>query len=274
LLKQRVITALILAPLAVSAILLLPTPKVALLFALVLLVAGNECARLACLNGFPRWLFLGLLSLSMLAGYQLLQSVLFKLLLFGLALPWWLGLGVVLLSCRQLQPRGETTVWWGALFSGWFVLVSAWAALVAIHGGGPRGAELLLFVIALSWVADIAAYFSGHRWGRVKLAPAVSPGKSREGVYGALLGSLLWGLLVSWRFPQLADSIWVVLYFLLLCLVSVFGDLFESYLKRRAGVKDSGNLLPGHGGVLDRIDSLTAVAPVAAFGLVIAEHLA
>ncbi|MES9871768.1 MAG: phosphatidate cytidylyltransferase, partial [Candidatus Sedimenticola sp. 6PFRAG7] len=152
---------------------------------------------------------------------------------------------------------------------GVFVLVPAWAALVMIHGYGEKGPMLLLFSLTLTWVADSGAYFAGRRWGRVKLAPAISPGKTREGVYGALAGSVLWGLLLAWYAPELGPLPILVIFCLLVCVISVIGDLFESLLKRQAGIKDSGNLLPGHGGVLDRIDSMTAVAPVFAFGLLL-----
>lgn len=273
-LRQRVITALILAPLAVAAILLLPTRGVALLFGAVLLLAGDEWARLAALNGAQRLLFLAALGVLMLLLYPVLDETGFGVAIYGLSTAWWVGIGITLLGLKHLEKREQAGAWWSAVLAGLLILPACWAALVRIHASGERGAELLLLVILLSWVADIAAYFAGHRFGRVKLAPVVSPGKSREGVYGALVGSLLWGGLVAWRFPQIAPAGWVMAFFLLLCLVSVFGDLFESYLKRRAGIKDSGNLLPGHGGVLDRIDSLIAVAPVAAFGLLLAEVLA
>jgi phosphatidate cytidylyltransferase len=123
--------------------------------------------------------------------------------------------------------------------------------------------------MSLSWVADTGAYFSGRQWGRVKLSPNISPKKTREGVYGALVAVGLWSGLLIWLRPETGPVILIVLFCLAICLISVVGDLFESLLKRQAGVKDSGNILPGHGGILDRMDSLTAVAPAFMFGLLL-----
>jgi phosphatidate cytidylyltransferase len=136
---------------------------------------------------------------------------------------------------------------------------------------------LLLALAALVWVADIAAYFAGKRFGRHKLAPAVSPGKTWEGVYGALAGVVVYGALLAWvantyqtPLTSVFDngaSVVVIFAMLGLTAVSVVGDLFESWMKRGAGLKDSSQLLPGHGGVLDRIDALTSSLPVAALAL-------
>jgi len=153
------------------------------------------------------------------------------------------------------------------------VLLPSWTALVWIHSlsGGPY---LVLFLMVLIWIADSGAYFAGRRFGRNKLAPVVSPGKTLEGVYGALAGGLIWSLVLVVYY---GDSALHHIGLLLLCLLtvpaSIVGDLYESLLKRERGVKDSGSLLPGHGGVLDRVDSLTAAAPVFAFGLILLDTL-
>jgi phosphatidate cytidylyltransferase len=152
---------------------------------------------------------------------------------------------------------------------GVLVLLSTWIAIVQIHAHSPG---LLLALMAVVWVADTAAYFAGRRFGRHKLAPSISPGKTREGAYGALfaVGAYALALLPLGARSGYAQAIgagaaagWVVL-LVLLALLSIFGDLFESLLKRQRGVKDSGSVLPGHGGVLDRIDALTAAMPAAA----------
>ena len=126
----------------------------------------------------------------------------------------------------------------------------------------------MLFLFLLVWIADSAAYFVGRRWGHAKLAPVLSPGKTLAGVYGALVSAGLGGILLSFLFSA---SIAQILLCAFLCVVtvaiSIVGDLYESLLKRRRGVKDSGQLLPGHGGMLDRIDSLTAAAPVFTLGI-------
>lgn len=152
---------------------------------------------------------------------------------------------------------------------GALVILPTWAAMVALHAVSTW---LMLGVMALVWVADIAAYFAGRAFGKHKLAPGISPGKTWEGVAGAVVGVLIYGAAVLYflplgmvskdRLPLALPVIGGIL--ILLTLVSVLGDLFESLLKRQAGVKDSSGLLPGHGGVLDRIDALTSVLPLAA----------
>jgi phosphatidate cytidylyltransferase len=158
--------------------------------------------------------------------------------------------------------------------AGWLVVWPTWFAFVVLRDASPW---LLLAIAALIWVADIAAYFAGKRFGKRKLAPAISPGKTWEGVYGALAGVVVYGLVldviahgratpVSAIFEG-ALGVPVIVCMLLLAALSVVGDLFESWMKRGAGLKDSSSLLPGHGGVLDRIDALTATLPVAALAL-------
>jgi phosphatidate cytidylyltransferase len=154
-------------------------------------------------------------------------------------------------------------------FVGWVVLCGAWVAIVELQARSPW---LLLAAMAIVWIADTAAYFSGRAFGRRKLAPQVSPGKTWEGVYGALLAVGLYAVALvplagraGFLLPRsmLAIGLWTG-FVLLVAGVSVFGDLFESLLKRHAGVKDSGALLPGHGGVLDRTDALFAAMPLLA----------
>ena len=148
---------------------------------------------------------------------------------------------------------------------GALVILSTWAAMVALHAVSTW---LLLAAMALVWVADISAYFVGRRFGKHKLAVTISPGKTWEGVAGAMVGVLIYGGIVltysplAGQVPLAGPSLALLL--ILLTAVSVMGDLFESLLKRQAGIKDSSNLLPGHGGVLDRIDALTSTLPLAA----------
>ncbi|HMW62690.1 MAG TPA: phosphatidate cytidylyltransferase [Accumulibacter sp.] len=150
-----------------------------------------------------------------------------------------------------------------ALMTGFLLILPAWLALLQLRQGGP---VFLLGVMAVVWVADIGAYFAGRRFGRHKLAPAISPGKTWEGAIGGALGVAICGLLASSRLPvALADNV-VLLVSVLIALtaISIVGDLFESLVKREAGLKDSSQILPGHGGVLDRIDSLTSTLPLVA----------
>jgi len=153
---------------------------------------------------------------------------------------------------------------------GWLLLVPSWYGALLLHHN-PR---MLLALLAVVWVADSAAYFAGRRFGRHKLAPAISPGKTWEGVGGAFAGVLLYGLLLQRVvLPEEAVLQGGAFYVLLtaMTVLGIVGDLFESWMKRQAGVKDSGTLLPGHGGVLDRIDALTAAIPFAALWIFLSQ---
>jgi phosphatidate cytidylyltransferase len=265
-LRQRVLTALILVPLVVTGVLLLPTQWLALLLALILLVGAQEWARLAGLESCGGQVaLLAALVVGLVALSWLLAAGLTPLPVLALAALWWLGTAWRIARVTRIQPAAGVDRQTAA--AGLLVLLPAWLGLVWIHDL-PRGPALLLFLLVLIWVADSAAYFAGRRWGRRKLAPVVSPGKTREGVYGALAGALAAGLGLAWAMAgSLASAAGLVLLCLITVVLSVVGDLYESLLKRTRGMKDSGNLLPGHGGVLDRIDSLTAAAPAFALGL-------
>jgi phosphatidate cytidylyltransferase len=178
----------------------------------------------------------------------------------SVALAWW----VVALAWVMFAPRRVSS--WSAALAGVFALVPAWLALIRLRLDFLRGAEWVLFTLILVWVADIGAFFVGRRFGRTRLAPNVSPGKTWEGVMGGMIASAIVAVLGSHWFMVSVER------FVPLCLAvvafSIVGDLTESLLKRFAGVKDSGSLFPGHGGVMDRIDSVTAAAPILFFGLV------
>ena len=182
---------------------------------------------------------------------------------YGIAFVFWL-LAVPVLFATGARP-GNT---WGAL-AGWCVLLPFAAAAADLRDLGPW---LLISVMALVWIADIAAYFAGRAFGRRKLAPSISPGKTWAGAVGGVVAVVLYAL-ANWQYgnPLLAgEPLWRVLVLAggLLATVSIIGDLFESAMKRAAGLKDSSQLLPGHGGVMDRIDSLTSTLPVAALLLI------
>lgn len=257
-LKQRIITALILLPLALGGFFLLDGGAFALFIGLVVTLAAWEWAQLAGLSAQPR-------RVAYAASVAALVGVLYLLPqlaagVMALALLWWL-LALVLVLGYPASSRywGGTA---GRLLIGLLVLLPAWQGLVLLKQW-PQGNALILAVMVLVWGADIGAYFAGRAFGRRKLAPQVSPGKSWEGVLGGMLASLLLtlgvGLYRQWTTHELAVALAGAAF---LVLVSVLGDLAESMFKRQAGVKDSSNLLPGHGGVLDRIDSLTAAVPL------------
>lgn len=258
-LKARIITALVLV-LALALILFaLPPIAVAITFAVIAGLAAWEWAGLMRQDATSRRLY----ALAMLLAAWLLAGPARDLLplLFWLATGFWL-LVVPFWFRRKWSLGGKAMA--GYLL-GALVILPTWAAMTELHAVDTW---LMLAVMALVWVADIAAYFAGRAFGRHKLAPAISPGKTWEGVAGAVVGVLLYGGVVL-GFSPLAGKIslgmpLLVLLLLVLVAVSVMGDLFESLLKRQAGIKDSSQLLPGHGGVLDRIDALTSTLPVAA----------
>lgn len=179
------------------------------------------------------------------------------LILYGSAVVFWGGV-VPLWLRRKWRIAGAGL---GSLV-GFLVIVPAWLALVQLRLLGPA---VLLAILALVWMADIAAYFAGKNFGKHKLAPSISPGKTWEGALGASIGVLLYGVAMryAFTFDGVPLGLWI-LGLLVVTAVSVVGDLFESLLKRQAGLKDSSQILPGHGGVLDRIDSLTSTLPTVA----------
>ena len=264
-LKQRVLTAMVLVALLLASIFMLPGKGWQLLTCLPIALAAGEWARLAGYRSGIRIAFIGILLASCLAfvaafwsaGYSAgatgWSSLLFvaALIFWAVVVPLWLYRG-----WHTTQP-----LLLGAV--GWMVLVPAWLAAVYLQ----RSPWLLLAVMLVVWIADTAAYFSGRRFGRRKLAPQISPGKTWEGAIGAFVAVLIYGFVASFVLRPSAniyDRVEMLIFVAALTVLSIVGDLFESWIKRGAGAKDSGSLLPGHGGVLDRIDSLTAALPFAA----------
>jgi phosphatidate cytidylyltransferase len=261
--EARTITGAVLAVAVLAAILLLPTAVFLFLVLAVLLAAAWEWSRLAGIEETPvRILYLGL---CLVAGFVTMDHALTQGRLWPVlaGVVWW-ALVVVLLAVYRPGSLGTGRPFLTGL-AGLLTLVPACVALLVFHSLQPAW---LVFLILLTSSADSAAYFTGRRFGRNKLAPHISPGKTREGLLGALVFTLPLALGGAWYF-QVHAGLWF--YFVALCLVtvllSVAGDLLESLVKREAGVKDSGSILPGHGGVLDRIDSVTAAAPVFLIGL-------
>jgi phosphatidate cytidylyltransferase len=279
-LKQRLLTIAVLLPLFVWCVLALPTAWFALCLALVVMIGAWEWAGLVGL-GAPaaRAIYLGVMVAALALAAWVATRPALRQLVLAATVVWWV---VAMLwirrysqdphgFLRRIQQSGPLNFPPHWLFGmlGIVVLVPAWIALVVIHGSPFAGNYLVLLLMGLVWGADCGAYVVGRRWGRTKLAPEVSPGKSWEGVYGGLaaatliaLGAGLWSGL-DWR-----TLVTLALLGFVTVLFSIIGDLFESMVKRLAGVKDSGRLLPGHGGMLDRIDSVTAAAPVFALGLI------
>lgn len=266
-LKTRVITALILVAILLPALFYAPAPLWALLIALFIGVGGWEWGALLGWDKQQR-VILGMATAVICLGLTLLDPAAtgngefqplrpWVLAFYGAASAFWVLLMPFWLR-RKWAIRGLAGVVVGGV-----LLVPTWLAMVQLRAASPW---LLLAVFALVWMADICAYFSGRAFGRHKLAPTISPGKTWEGAMGAVLGVMVYGFFVLSRVEVALPALPVlVLALLAVTAVSIVGDLFESLLKRKAGIKDSSNILPGHGGVLDRIDSLTSTLPVVAF---------
>lgn len=264
-LRQRVITGIFLAAAVVATVLLLPSNVFAVAMLAVTLLGAWEWSRLCGLDEAPvRAAYVG--SLAILGGVTwwlvFVQAHLWPV---AVGVVWWACVLGVLALYTPGQGEREALRRYGLGLAGALTLIPAWIALVWFHQSQPLW---VLYLVLLTATADTAAYFTGKRFGRVKLAPSISPGKTREGLLGAVAAIIPFGLLGAWGFG-VTPGWWF--YFVALCvitaLISVAGDLFESLVKREAGAKDSGTLLPGHGGVMDRIDSLTAAAPVFLIGL-------
>ncbi len=269
-LAKRILTAGILIPGVIAAILLLETEYLAVCLAVIALLAGLEWTSLAGITSASyKILFMLIFALSLAGTYELIAYSWFTDWLFIIASIWWFAATFILFSYKQIKKAGAG-IGVGRLLLCFIVINPLWAALLVMHQHGDDGPQVMLFLLVLIWIADSGAYFAGHRWGKTKLAPVISPGKSWEGVYGALVGALVCGVSLAWYQQDVPGSLWLIPLCVLTVLMSVVGDLYESSLKRSMDMKDSGNLLPGHGGVLDRIDSLTAAAPVFLFGLQVA----
>jgi phosphatidate cytidylyltransferase len=258
-LRSRVLTALALALLLVGAILYSPPEVTAAILALIVLIGAWEWS--AFLNVGPSWriLYVLLLALGGAVGLPATLAPTHFIATMLLACLWW---AVALLWISVAPQRGARVA---AALAGALALLPTWCALVHIDLLWRNGAQWTLFILALSFAADTGAFFTGRRFGRLPLAPLVSPKKTWEGVVGGMLLALVVSVCGAAWFGIVARS------FVPLCLAaagfSIIGDLTESLLKRHVHLKDSGRLFPGHGGVLDRIDSVTAATPVMALGL-------
>jgi len=267
-LKQRLLTALVMIAGAAYAVLALETRWLAWILGVIAVLGGYEWARLMTIaSPLARVGYAAVIAAALgLCWMQLFHSAALPTFM-ALSCLWWL-LALAWLTRPQLGAGHKFAALLLKAVAGLLTLVPAWLTLMVLHAQPSHGSHRLLFLLSLIWVADSAAYFSGKRWGRAKLAPHISPGKTRAGVYGALVAVAVYALLAADFLGVGAASRAT---FILLCVVtalfSVVGDLFESLFKRQSGMKDSGTLIPGHGGVLDRIDSLTAAAPIFVFGL-------
>lgn len=269
-LKTRIITALVLAPIAIGGIFFLPPVGFALFTAAIITLGAWEWANMAGIHHQAGRVVYAAVIAVILYGIACVPASV----VLWLALVWWC---VCFLLVRN-YPAGSAG--WGSMgvrsLMGVLVLVPAWVGLNHLRledflfGNTTNNLWAILYVFCMVWVADIGAYFAGRAFGKAKLAPRVSPGKSWAGVWGGLVAvgilAVVAGVLAD---ATVNDTLILIVASLVTGLVSVLGDLLESMLKRFRGIKDSSQLLPGHGGILDRIDSLTAAIPV--FALIITQ---
>ncbi len=274
-LKQRIVTALIMAGLFLAAIVFLPVNVLAILFGILIGMGAWEWSRLAGWNALPaRSLYVAVVVLALAAVYiycglgsqpsrEQVQPFL------GLACLWW---SFALLWIRGYP--GSAVLWRTTAMRslmGLLILVPAWMSAIYLLSF-PRGGGLLVVMVVIVAAADIGAYFSGRQFGRHKLAAVVSPAKTWEGFWGGVALCGLLAVLLWYMLPDHAAHIGILSVLavtLTTALASVVGDLTVSMVKRESGLKDSGSLLPGHGGVLDRLDSLCSASPVFALGLLL-----
>ena len=279
-LKQRILTALILAPLALFAILYLPLFSFQIMFAIVMGLGAWEWSSM---SGITRTitksayaalvvaicLFLSFLLPTDIIWYQGQLNALYTHILTVAALWWIVSLGMII-----AYPK-FTSIWYTSKILrgifGFLTLIPTWVAVVTLRTSlfdvDPYyGASLIFYVLGIVWAADVGAFFVGVKFGKHKLRPNVSPGKTLEGLMGGVMASSAIIAFAALHYQVDPSRIWLhILVGAVTVAVSALGDLNESMFKRCAGIKDSGKLLPGHGGVMDRIDSLTAAFPVFAF---------
>ena len=257
-LLTRVITALVIIPVALAGVFLLPQFQFSLFVGAVLIVAAWEWGNLGGLNGVFRLVYAFIVAFTLiLAGFLPAEPVMF------IGLLWWAFalVFVVRFPAMDVIWSSQTAV----LLIGILALVPGWVALKELKLYADSS-YLICFLFFLIWGADIGAYFAGRAFGRVKLAVNVSPGKTWEGFYGGLVVviAVAAGMSAWFGKPELksADGLELLAFSLVIGMVSVLGDLTISMFKRKRNIKDSSNLLPGHGGILDRIDSLLPATPV------------
>lgn len=278
-LKTRIVTAVILAVVVIATLATQSTLLWALLVLVFCLAATWECLRLipdvsmgakasswALIVGGLYFLAVALFDKSVASREPWVSKALTGWLM--LASAFWLFVVPTQLRSHTITIRS----WWARLTVP-LLICSAWLAAVALQRAGT---SLLIAVIVTTVVADVSAYFVGRKFGRVKLAPSISPGKTREGAIGGVLGAAFWATFMAWYLDLVVGVSGLLLAALAGAFLGVFavlGDLWESLLKRQAGVKDSSRLLPGHGGVLDRIDAQLAVLPLATLLLTLVKPL-
>jgi phosphatidate cytidylyltransferase len=241
---------------------MIDTLYLAIILGLIVCLGAWEWTKFAALCNTPYGtLYVVFIGLSLAGCYLLLNTVWSHFIIYTGAFWWLVAIGLIIAIEGQKIPLIQSPLI--KLCIGFLVLIPAWLSLISLHGSiSGNGPMHLIFLFLLIWTADIAAFFTGKKWGKNHLAALISPAKTWEGAYGAILASGLLAYLYGITLKlQLYDIIIFLILSVLTVIVSITGDLMESLMKRSVNIKDSGNILPGHGGVLDRIDSLSAAAP-------------
>ncbi len=260
-LRERAITAIVLAPIGIAAVLMLSQAWFAAFMGVLFLIGAWEWSMLSGMRSLLARIatvaaHATLMGAFWFAGETSWLQVIWAGVAFWLLVPLWLRH----YQFGEQDRKRSLLLKTGASL---LALVPSWAAAVQLEGG-ERGPQWVLFVLVLIWCADTCAYFAGRRFGTTKLAPHISPGKTRAGAYGAMLGCTVYAAAVGHFGFGIHGT--ALLAFVALCVVtalfSIIGDLLESLIKRHSHVKDSGNLFPGHGGLLDRFDSMFAALPI------------
>ena len=262
-LKQRLLTAAILIPVFLAALFLMDELEFAIFLAVILILSLNEWANLSGIQSIA--VKLAYITAGVVIAAIVQYSGLVGQAMFILVFALWLIVVLRLIQFGKQVHDAKAAAGNGpmAWLDGYFVLLPTVLGLQVLKADDPAVPQLLLIFFFIIWSADTGAYLAGRTWGKNKLAPAISPGKTIEGLIGGVIGAQIIAVLVGilvWELSLSKLLLWL-LAVALVTLFSVAGDLFESIYKRRAGVKDSGKLLPGHGGVLDRIDSACAALP-------------
>jgi phosphatidate cytidylyltransferase len=264
---SRLVSAAIMVPVVVGGILYLPTAGVALALGLVMGAGLWEWARMIPLHSatariaYPAALVALMALFWMMPLERVINAVLLAAFVWWLAALYWL-----VHPAFGVQPTAAVRLVKG--IAGALVMLPSWAAFIDLHAREDHGPLICLALLVLVWLADSGAYYAGRRWGRTKLAPLISPGKTREGMIGGILASAVYMLIAGyWYSRSIKWTLTLGLVSVLVAMFSIVGDLVESLMKRQAGIKDSGQIIPGHGGILDRIDSLTAAAPMFLLGM-------
>ncbi len=266
----RILTALLLLPASIAGILYLDLVMFTAVLAIIFLIAASEWCKIASLSQIGKVIFFVGMIIAQIGLWLCLDNEVLTSAVMLLSSIFWLfafyQVGTYPVSAGFWSKRESIRI-----ILGFLVLIPSWLALVLLKSSALvispemtlQGGALILSLMLIVWGADTGAYFSGRKWGRKKLLVQVSPGKTKEGAWGAIIVTCsIFAVIAQVLIQSISFTFLITLTVAIIVIFSIVGDLYESMFKRQSGIKDSGNILPGHGGILDRIDSLTAAAPI------------